>query len=70
MALTKAYVWKAKKSRDKLIRHLVGPPYCYLAMKTRKNYISPDAFLPTLSRQEPLISQGQDWRVTSIIYIS
>jgi len=39
-----AKVWKAKKSRDKLIRHLVGPPCCHLAMSTRKNYTSPDAF--------------------------
>ncbi len=31
-------------TRDKLIRHLVGPPCCHLAMNTRKNHASPDAF--------------------------
>ena len=31
-----AKVWKAKKSRDKLIRHLVGSPCCHLSMNTRK----------------------------------
>ena len=39
-----AKVWKTKKSRDKLLRHLVGPPCCHLAMSTRKNHTSPDAF--------------------------
>ncbi len=39
-----AKAWKAKKSRDKPIKHLVGPPCCHLAMSTRKNYTSSDAF--------------------------
>ena len=58
-----AKVWKAKKSREKLIRHLVGSPCCHLSMNTRKMIPHLMFFLPTLSRCDTMSRQRivQKW---------
>ncbi len=38
-------LWKIQKCRDNVIGHPVSPPCSHLAMDTRKNFISPGAFL-------------------------